>query len=154
MSLSDGIKTRWKWDCNLGGLCLSFVSSTDEIVHKIHAQQSKIFFIENFFHHLIKFKSKNTFEIESEIYYLIPFFWLSGGLLGRLLSFDDVFVNGIAEMEEIYFRWISRLNWAHNLHDWWLGVGGSGRTLSGGQRLVTSTVAGKGIAVAPFAVFV
>lgn len=46
----------------------------------------------------IKFKSK------SGNYYLIPFFGFSGGLLGLLLSFDDVFVNGIAGMEKIYFR--------------------------------------------------
>lgn len=39
--------------------------------------------------------------LETEIYYLIPF--LSGGLLGLLLSFDDVLVNGIAGLEEIYF---------------------------------------------------
>lgn len=39
-------------------------------------------------------------RITSEIYYLIPFF----GLSGRLLSFDDVFVNGIAEMESTYLR--------------------------------------------------
>lgn len=53
------------------------------------------------------------------------------------------------------FRTFSIINCALNSHDWWLGVGGRGRTLSGGQRLVTSTVAGKGIAVAtPFAVFV
>lgn len=32
---------------------------------------------------------------------------------------------------------------------WWLGVGGKGRTLSGGHRRATSTVAGNGIDV-PF----
>lgn len=87
--------------------------------------------------------------IATAIYYLIPLF----GLSGRLLSFDDVF--GIAELEEIYLRRSCRLSWVHNLHDWWLGVGGRGRILSGGHRLVTRTVAGSGIDVAPpFAVFV
>lgn len=33
----------------------------------------------------------------------------------------------------------------------WPGVGGNGRILSGGHRLVTSTVAGNGIDVPPFA---
>jgi len=55
------------------------------------------------------------------IAYLIPFLRLSGGLLGRLLSFDGVpddFVtpDGIAEMEEIYVGPLS-IGRAHNLHD-------------------------------------
>lgn len=36
------------------------------------------------------------------------------------------------------------------LHCVWPGVGGNGRILSGGQRLVTNTVAGSGIDVPPF----
>lgn len=38
-----------------------------------------------------------------------------------------------------------------NLHGECPGVGGNGRTLSGGQRRVTNTVAGNGIDVPPFA---
>jgi hypothetical protein len=44
--------------------------------------------------------NKSRLHRSLEFIYLIPLF----GLSGRLLSFDDVFVNGIAETEEIYLR--------------------------------------------------
>lgn len=60
---------------------------------------------------------------------------LSGGLFGRLLSLDGV-------PEECFVS-------PDGIDDWWFGVGGNGRTLSGGHLLVTNTVAGSGIAVPP-----
>lgn len=50
-------------------------------------------------------------------------------------------------MKIVYSMWL----WCEHLRCDWPGVGGNGRTLSGGQRRVTITVAGNGIDVPPLA---